>query len=221
MHSLAEIQIKPSALQIAAGAAGIASAQFARCKFDVSIQYGRNKAPYDLVVARGGYLLKVSVKGSEDGSWALTDAYLKRAPVHNYKRNDCPDAIDLWFDHHGPRTICCLVQFKGVSLNQLPRIYLATPFEVAQNLREAADRLGTSTLYESYEWSSGTEESLAIETLPATWIFSEERIEQLLTERIPKAPNPTVPHKGPSPLGARPASAEEFLDIKEDVLRSA
>jgi hypothetical protein len=53
MHPLSEIESKPSALQIAAGAEGIASAQFARCKFDVSIQYGRNKPPYDLVAARG------------------------------------------------------------------------------------------------------------------------------------------------------------------------
>ena len=47
---------------------GVAAAQFARLGFDVSVQYGENQPEYDLIVARGELLLKISVKGSQDGS---------------------------------------------------------------------------------------------------------------------------------------------------------
>ncbi|MBK8324807.1 MAG: hypothetical protein IPL06_19505 [Betaproteobacteria bacterium] len=68
-------------------------------------------------------MLKVSVKGSQDGSWGLTQSHLKKADYHA--------AIDTWLKRHKERTILCFVQFKDVSLDQLPKVYLASPQEVA------------------------------------------------------------------------------------------
>jgi hypothetical protein len=180
MSIVAPVHSKPSLWQVTLGAEGIAAAQFARYGFDVSVQSGPYKPRYDLVVAKAGHLLKVSVMGSEDGIWALTQSYLKRAGDLSRKKADCHGAIDQWLDHNGSLTVCCLVQFQGVPMDELPRMYLATPKEVARKLRETVDRLGSSWLYEEYAWTSGGEESSVIERLPSAWRFSHERLQEML-----------------------------------------
>ena len=174
---------KTSSWPITVGAEGIAAAQFARCGFDVLVQAGRDKPWYDLVVTKAGNLLKVSVKASEDGTWSLTQSYLRRAAEVNAKKTDCHGAIDLWLDNHGSRTVCCLVQFQGVAIDQLPRIYLASPCEIAQRMRDTADRLGHSILYEQYEWASPESSARALEALPKNWLFSQGRIQELLARQ--------------------------------------
>lgn len=157
---------------IGVAAEAIAAAQFARCGFDVSVQYGANQPEYDLMVARGDRLLKVSVKGSQDGSWGLTQSYLKKADYHG--------AIEQWLNRHGSRTVFCFVQFRGVSLNELPRLYLASPHQVAQRLRETARGRGDTILYEDRTWGVRAVGAGTTERLPETWRFSTERIEELL-----------------------------------------
>jgi hypothetical protein len=182
---------KTSSWPITVGAAGIAAGQFARCGFDVLAQTGADKPWYDLVVTKGGNLLKLAVKASEDGRWCLTQSYLGRAANLNGKKNVSHGAIDLWLDIHGSRTLYCLVQFEGVSLNQLPRIYLATPAEIAQKLRSTAERLGDPVLYEQYEWTSPETGFSSIEALPSSWLFSHERIGELMApQAAPPAPVP-------------------------------
>ena len=180
MTNLATMQIKPSSWPITVGAEGIAAAQFARCGFDVLVQAGRDKPWYDLVVTKAGNLLKVSVKASEDGSWSLAHGYMRRAAELSGMKIDCRGAIDLWLDSHGSRTVCCLVQFEDVGIYQLPRIYLASPYEIALKMRETAERQGQCLLYERYDWTSRESGSVSTESLPASWLFSQERIEQLL-----------------------------------------
>jgi hypothetical protein len=184
MTTSTSAQNKPSTWQIALGAEGIAAAQFARCGFDVSVQSGRDKPWYELAVSKAGNLLKVSVKGSDDGRWDLTQSYLKRAADMSGKKSNCQGAIDLWLDHLGSRAMCCLVQFQGVPLDELPRLYLAAPQEVAQRMREIADRLGDSVLQEKYEWGGVGGGLGKIEGLPSSWRFSEQRIQDLLIGRL-------------------------------------
>jgi hypothetical protein len=171
---------KPPSWQIGLSAEGIAAAQFARCGFDVSIQYGADKPAHDMVVTKAGSLLKVVVKGSQDGLWNLTQSYVKRAAEMSGKKADLHGAIALWLDHHSPRTVCCLVQFQGVPIDELPRIYLATPKEVAQRLRETAEGQGDSILYEGSEWGARSEGAASRVGLPASWRFSAQRIQDLL-----------------------------------------
>lgn len=164
---------------ITLGAEGIAAAQFARCGFDVLMQSGRDKPWYDLVVTCAGNLLKVSVKASEDGQWSLTQGYSRQAPEVAGNRFDCHAAIDRWVNSHGSRTVCCLVQFENVALHEMPRIYLALPSEVATRMRETSERLGRCALFEKYAWTPA-DGSLRNESLPTSWLFSQNRIEELL-----------------------------------------
>ena len=95
--------------------------------------------------------------------------------------------------------MCCLVQFKGVDIDQLPRIYLASPWEVAQRLRETADRLGGSMLHEQYEWTSAETGLSTLETLPLNWLFSRARIQELLNREVSEVyAGSSVPAKGHS-----------------------
>jgi hypothetical protein len=192
MPLYAAAQVKPGSWPITVGAAGIAAAQFARCGFDVMIQAGHDKPWYDLVVTKGGNLLKIGVKASEDGRWRLAESYLQRAAQLSGKKNDIHRAIGLWLDIHGERTVYCLVQFEGVALNQLPRIYLATPAEIARRMREAAERTGQPFLYEQYDWTASDTGSTETTTLPGSWLFSHERIQDLLFPQ-PAQPIPMPP----------------------------
>lgn len=63
---------------VAVATEAVAAALFARCGYDVSVQYGANQSEYNLAVIRGERMLKVSVKGSQDGGWGLTQSYLKK-----------------------------------------------------------------------------------------------------------------------------------------------
>jgi len=162
---------------VAIAAEAIAAAQFARLGFDVSVQYGANQPEYDLVVARGDLLLKVSVKGSQDGSWGLTQSFLEKA--------DYQGAIETWLKRHGSRTVFCFVQFKDVPLDQLPRLYLALPSEIAQRLRETANGRGDTILYEQHTWGVQAKAAGTTDQIPATWKFSQARIDELFQMSLP------------------------------------
>jgi hypothetical protein len=202
MPLLAAAPSKSTSWPITVGAQGIAAAQFARCGFDVLMQAGHDKPWYDLVVTKSGNLLKIAVKGSEDGRWCLAQSY-QRSGNNSSKFNDGHRAIDLWLDIHGSRTVYCLVQFEDVALNQLPRIYLATPVEIAQRMRESAERLGEPVLYEQYEWVSPETGFTSIEALPSSWLFCEERIHDLVFPQPAQAIQIPPPRKNQPTLEMR------------------
>jgi Holliday junction resolvase-like predicted endonuclease len=158
---------------VGVAAEALCAAQFARCGFDISVQYGANQPEYDLIIAKGDNLLKVSVKGSKDGSWGLTQSFLEQADYHG--------AIEAWLQRHGSMTVLCLVQFKNVALEDLPRMYLARPIEIAQRLRDTANGRGDTILYENHTWSARAAAAGTIERIPPTWRFSSARIHELLS----------------------------------------
>lgn len=110
--------------QVATAAEAFAAAQFARYGWDISVQYGANQPEYDLVAVDGDKMLKVSVKGSKDGSWGLTQSYLCNADYHA--------AAERWLERHTRKTVLCLVQFREVPDDDLPRMYLARPVEICR-----------------------------------------------------------------------------------------
>jgi hypothetical protein len=126
--------------------------------------------------------MKVSVKGSQDWGWGLTQSYLPKATKLSGKKADYHGAIDLWLKRHGSRTVFCFVQFGGVPLDALPRMYLATPAQVAKRLRETSTGRGDSVLYEEWTWTSRSKAAGTTEKLPPDWVFSRERIEQPLKD---------------------------------------
>jgi Holliday junction resolvase-like predicted endonuclease len=158
---------------VAVAAEAIAAALFARCGYDVSVQYGANQPEYDLIVAKGERFLKVSVKGSQDGGWGLCQGHLTKGKA------DYHDAIRAWLARHKRRTVLCFVQFRGVALSELPRVYVATPREVAQRLRESARERGDTILYEHHRWGPKAAGAGTVDQIPEIWKFSGQRIEDL------------------------------------------
>jgi Holliday junction resolvase-like predicted endonuclease len=157
--------------QVGVAAEAFAAGQFARCGYDVSVQYGANQPEYDLIVANGDKMLKVSVKGSQDGSWGLTQSYIKNADYHG---------AGAWLQRHSAKTVMCLVQFKDVGVDGLPRIYLATPNEIAQRLKDSAKGRGETILYEHHEWSPRAYGYGTIDRIPDSWKFSRTRTEEIV-----------------------------------------
>lgn len=157
--------------QVATAAEAFAAAQFARCGWDVSVQYGANQPEYDLVAVDGNRVMKVSVKGSKDGGWGLTQSFIKNADYHG--------AVNKWLSKHGRKTVFCLVQFKGTTVETLPRMYLATPQEIADWLKNAAAGRGDTILYENHVWSARGYAAGTTDSIPYSWKFTEERLEEI------------------------------------------
>ena len=157
--------------QVSTAAESFAAGQFARCGWDVSVQYGANQPEYDLMVADGDRMLKVSVKGSRDGAWGLTQNYLTKADYHG--------AADAWLKKHARKTVFCLVQFKTVPLEELPRLYLASPIEIATWLKAAAGGRGDTILYEKHVWTRRAKSAGTTDVIPEQWTFTAARLEQV------------------------------------------
>lgn len=159
---------------IKVAAEAFAAGLFARCEFDVSVQYGADQPEYDLVVTRGDRMLKVSVKGTQDTGWGLPQSYMEKGKA------DYHGAIDRWLADHGERTVLCFVQFRGVDLMGMPRVYLATPREVAQRLHASRNGKGGTILWEDHTWGPRAVGAGTVERLPDSWKFSPDRVAHLL-----------------------------------------
>jgi Holliday junction resolvase-like predicted endonuclease len=163
-----------SSWHVATAAEAIAAAQFARLGLDVSVQYGANQPEYDLIVADGDRMLKVSVKGSRDGGWGLSQAQLTALRKANPDApTDYHRAADNWLRRHKPRTAVCFVQFKDVGIDVLPRIYLAWPQEVCDRLKSARRGKGDTVL-----WERGLHGLRA--SVPDHWKLTEKRVSELM-----------------------------------------
>lgn len=163
---------------VATAAEAIAAAQFARLGFDVSVQYGANQPEYDLIVIDGSRMLKLSVKGSKDGGWGLTQTQLAKLKNANYH-----GAVAAWLARHKPQTVLCFVQFEGVELDAMPRIYLARPREVAERLNASSGGRGDTTLWENITRGPKAAGAGQIERIPEGWRLSDRRVQELLSEQ--------------------------------------
>ena len=166
MAEMTSYHVKVAAEAFAAG-------MFAQAGYDVSVQYGADQPEYDLIVAKGDrFMKKVSVKGSQIGKWGIAQSFLQKA---NYT-----EAIDRWRSKHGPLTVFCLVQFKDVALGGCPRVYLATPDEIAEQLRNSCRGRGATIFYEDHTWGPRASAAGDREKLPDRWRFGVSRIAELM-----------------------------------------
>lgn len=150
--------------QVGTAAEAIAAAQFARYGWDVLVQYGANMPEYDLVAVKENHKIKLSVKGSQEGGWGLTQSHLKDRDYHG--------SIDKWLARHKSDTVMCFVQFKGVAIDQLPRVYLARPADVAAWLKASAGGRGDTVLREHHVWGANAQAAGTVDTIPESWRFS-------------------------------------------------
>ena len=158
-----------SSWHVGVSAEAYVAAIFARYGYDVSVQYGANQPEYDLIAVSVDEILKISVKGSKDGSWGLTQGYKKGRNYH--------EAIDEWLKAHHKKTVFCLVQFENVGINEMPRIYLATPLEIAERLKASAAGRGETILYENHQWTGRAVGKGTVDKIPCEWEITPERAE--------------------------------------------
>jgi len=154
--------------QVATAAEAIAAAQFARLGCNVAVQYGANQPEYDLMISDAQQrTIPISIKGNQTGSWLLAPRMIESNHA----------TIDAWLETHKPRTVYCLVQFKGVELDQMPRVYLARPGEIAQRLKSARGGKGHGALLENRQWKAGKAAgSGTIDRVPDEWRLTAQRL---------------------------------------------
>lgn len=145
-----------------------AAAAFAQAGYEVSVQYGANQPGYDLVVGKCERLLKVSVKGSQDGGWLLHGRFKKD--------RTWTEALEKWRCSMTADIVMFFVQFQGVAFGAMPRMYLARVNEVADHLHLLQGRSGC--LLESRRYSRGIA-ARHTETIPPDWRCSLARIDHV------------------------------------------
>jgi hypothetical protein len=154
---------------------GIAAESFAagllaHAGYEVLVQYGANQPLYDLVAVKGKRMLKISVKGSKDGGWVLT-AGLKSGRTYHA-------AAEEWLGRQGVDLVFVFVQFSGVKVGEMPRVYLARANEVAVHLKSKKGGIGDTRFSEYQEWKSGVAKGIT-DKIPNHWEFSKRRIDSV------------------------------------------
>ena len=61
----------------------------------------------------------------------------------------------------------------------MPRVYLATPEEIAKRLNESAGGRGETILYENHTWGPRAVGFGTIDCIPEEWKFTPERLESI------------------------------------------
>jgi Holliday junction resolvase-like predicted endonuclease len=173
VHPESQVTAVPpmTSFHVGIAAEAFAAGFFAQAGCEVSVQYGANQPEYDLLVARPDAIVRVSVKGSQSGSWGLVQKHKRGRTYHQ--------AIDIWAAAHRSHTIYCLVQFWGVSLGQSPRAYLATVGDISDYLKRSRAGAGATILRENYSFRKGVAAGVR-DAIPSEWTFSEGRVAALL-----------------------------------------
>ena len=153
---------------VSVAAEAYAAASFARAGYEVSVQYGANQPGYDLVVVKASRILKVSVKGSQDGGWVLLGK-------HKKKDLSWKSAVQSWLSAQPAKVVMCFVQFCDIPFSELPRIYLVRAKEVAHHLLQGRGGHVSTCLLENYFYSKGVGKELT-DKIPEFWLCTEKRI---------------------------------------------
>lgn len=147
---------------------------FARLGYSISVYKGVNPAGYNFKIENNGVEINIAVKGSEDGLWRLTQDCLSQG------KRDYSKAAERWKSKFSSKTIFSLVQFKDVKKLDSPRIYLATPNEIVERLKNASAGKGGCNLYENKMWVKKASGYGTTDKVPDNWMISEKRINNIL-----------------------------------------
>lgn len=159
--------------QVSVAAESFAATLLAQSSYNVSVQYGANQPDYDLIAEGSGALAKISVKGSQNGGWAL--AISKK---YKNKKNTYYDAIDNWLEHQRADVIFIFIQFLRVQIGASPRAYIATAQEVARQMKVQRQGRGHLALFEDYRREHP--KSKFTDRIPNEWSFSKDRADKLI-----------------------------------------
>lgn len=151
--------------QVSVAAEAQAAAVFAQSGYSVFVQYGANQPGYDLAVSDNKKTILVSVKGSSNGGWMLTT----KRPEGTYE-----SALDEW-EKKNASFVFFYVQYQGISVGSMPRMYAALGAEVADHQRIGWwGDLGLS-LIEAKTITRGPKKGQK-QCIPASWEVTEARI---------------------------------------------
>lgn len=67
------------------------------------------------------------------------------------------------------------MQFQGTADDEMPRMYLASPAEIAEVLNASAGGRGETILYEYHEWGHRAAGYGITDRIPEKWKFTTER----------------------------------------------
>lgn len=155
----------------------IAAESYAACLlaqsgYDVFVQYGARQQDYDLVAVKGKQSIRISVKGSQEGGWMLAVRYLK--PGIGYLA-----AIKEWLKAQPENVIYMFVGFRGVSLGTAPRVYVANPQEIAEQMKSQSLGQGKAVLRE--DTPTFFPRAKHQDKIPSDWSYSTKRIDSYLS----------------------------------------
>jgi hypothetical protein len=141
----------------------------AQSGYDVFVQYGARQEDFDLVATKGERTLRISVKGTQDGGWMLAVGYL--GPGVNYLA-----AINQWLEAQPKELVYMFVSFL-VPTGEAPRVYLARPSEIAEQMKGQSSGQGKAVLREDTPMHHPR--SKYKDKIPGSWHFSTERIDAI------------------------------------------
>jgi hypothetical protein len=147
----------------------------AQAGYDVLVQYGANQPHYDLVAEKNGAFLPISVKGSQTGGWMLAAKFKQTARTYH-------QAIDCWLEVQRPDVIFFLVQYFGVALGEVPRVYAARAADIAVHMKTQCNGRGHGALHENYK---GKRPGAKYDhQVPAAWQFSVQRLNVIISNPV-------------------------------------
>ena len=156
--------------QVKVAAEALAASILAQAGYDVAVQWGGTQPHWDMIAVKKLRILKLSVKGSQDGGWPLFPSYLKNARYHT--------ALDRWLAHQPKDLVYFFVQFKNVNLGQAPSCYIALPKEIVAHMRTTRGGNAYTSLRVEHHYSKGLGAGHT-DLIPAQWIVTQERLDQI------------------------------------------
>ena len=168
LQTCCDYPMKMTPYQVNVAGEAFAAALFSQAGYDVAMQYGTKQPVWDLIATKGRRMLKVSVKGSQDGGWGLFQGYLVKADYHG--------AIDTWLQQQPRDIVYLFVQFKDVEVGGAPRCYLALPKEIAKHMHATRAGQSYTSLRERHSYSRGIGKG-HVDEIPDSWRATRKRVD--------------------------------------------
>jgi hypothetical protein len=134
------------------------------------MQYGTTQPDWDILATKGLRILKLQVKGSQDGGWGLFQNHIRNADYHG--------ALDEWIQVQKPDVVYFLVQFSKVGVGEAPRCYIAKAAEMVAHMRTTRAGHAYTSLGEKYVWSRGIGAGHT-DMIPPSWVATQTRIDEI------------------------------------------
>jgi hypothetical protein len=156
--------------QVNVAAEAFTAVVMSQAGYDVALQYGTTQPDWDILATKGERILKLQVKGSQDGGWGLFQSYIRNANYHA--------ALDEWLAAQQHDIVYFLVQFANLQVGVAPRCYIARPTEMVAHMRTTRGGHAYTSLREKYVYTRGIGAGHT-DIIPGSWLASQARIDEI------------------------------------------